>query len=351
MQSFSISRLNFPFLLFVGLFLVGHCDEEKQALLLSGGLYNSSVVPMNSVELWSPDQQCSLEVLPIPVEGHTMDWIDNTLVICGGLNGSWTPTPCTQFKNGTWQSLKNTKHPRYSHTSTVLGKQLLLTGGFFSPNTTELLPMSGDASVESFSFSPPLWDHCAIQIDQSTVVITGGYLRHPRSGTSENENENPSRPFEFDKSQSLVTELAGLGGQVTTRHLPELNGARVLHACGMYESKHEKWLIVAGGLNALEEVLSSAEILEHSNGAFQPWRLTTPLPSILWLTKGSNVNGYFHLSGGQFDYNYNFNVSNEILRWDHDNLKWELEGHMVTKRNIHAATVVPLDLFSKYCTD
>ena len=109
----------------------------------------------------------------------------------------------------------------------------------------------------------------------------------------------PSRPFEFDKSQSLVTELAGLGGQVglvaeiniftitikvTTRHLPELNGARVLHACGMYESKQEKvcsrnifladyntfqWLIVAGGLNALEEVLSSAEILQHSNGALQ----------------------------------------------------------------------------------
>ena len=72
--------------------------------------------------------------------------------------------------------------------------------------------------------------------------------------------------------------------KVTTRHLPELNGARVLHACGMYESKQEKvcsrnmfladyntfqWLIVAGGLDALEEVLSSAEILQHSNGALQ----------------------------------------------------------------------------------
>ena len=130
------------------------------------------------------------------------------------------------------------------------------------------------------------------------MVITGGYLRHPRTGYS-SEDEMPSRPFEFDKSQSLVTELAGLGGQVglvaeiniftitikvTTRHLPELNGARVLHACGMYESKQEKvcsrnifladyntfqWLIVAGGLNALEEVLSSAEILQHSNGALQ----------------------------------------------------------------------------------
>ena len=30
-----------------------------------------------------------------------------------------------------------------------------------------------------------------------------------------------------------------------------------------------QWMIVAGGLNALEEVLSSAEILQHSNGAFQ----------------------------------------------------------------------------------
>ena len=30
-----------------------------------------------------------------------------------------------------------------------------------------------------------------------------------------------------------------------------------------------QWLIVAGGLNALEEVLSSVEILQHSNGALQ----------------------------------------------------------------------------------
>ena len=44
------------------------------------------------------------------------------------------------------------------------------------------------------------------------MVITGGYLRHPRTGSS--GDEMPSRPFEFDKSQSLVTELAGLGGQV-----------------------------------------------------------------------------------------------------------------------------------------
>ena len=45
------------------------------------------------------------------------------------------------------------------------------------------------------------------------MVITGGYLRHPKTGSV--ENEIPTRPFEFDKSQSLVTELAGLGGQVS----------------------------------------------------------------------------------------------------------------------------------------
>ena len=84
---------------------------------------------------------------------------------------------------------------------------------------------------------------------------------------------------------------------------------------------------------------------------FQPWRFTTPLPSTLWLTKGSNLNGYFHLSGGQFDYNHSFNVSTEILRWEHNNLEWKVVGQMVTKRNIHAAAVVPLDLFSKYCTN
>ena len=111
---------------------------------------------------------------------HTVYQVVDKVVVCGGLNGSWTPEPCNFFENEIWQTLKDTKYPRcnidfqryivytqnfrYSHTSTVLGKNLLLTGGFFSPNTTELLSLGGDASVESFELSPPLWDHCAIQV-------------------------------------------------------------------------------------------------------------------------------------------------------------------------------------------
>ena len=41
----------------------------------------------------------------------------------------------------------------------------------------------------------------------------------------------------------LKTHLTYLWStKVTTRHLPKLNGPRVLHACGMYESKQEKVL-------------------------------------------------------------------------------------------------------------
>ena len=32
--------------------------------------------------------------------------------------------------------------------------------------------MSGDASVEAFPFSPPLWDHCAIQVHCFTIFQT-----------------------------------------------------------------------------------------------------------------------------------------------------------------------------------
>ena len=84
---------------------------------------------------------------------HTVYQVVNKVVVCGGLNGSWTPEPCVYFENGMWQPLKDTKYPRcnidfqryivyaqhfrYSHTSSVLGKNLLLTGGFFSPNTRQ----------------------------------------------------------------------------------------------------------------------------------------------------------------------------------------------------------------------
>ena len=76
MKGFSISIRGSLLLLFVTHFSCVHCDEGKQGdifflqtlylfycvgLLLSGGLFNSSVVPMNFVELWSPDRQCRWE--------------------------------------------------------------------------------------------------------------------------------------------------------------------------------------------------------------------------------------------------------------------------------------------------
>ena len=48
--------------------IIANNSTTITALLVSGGLYNSSVTPMNFVELWSPDRQCSLDPLPVPVE-------------------------------------------------------------------------------------------------------------------------------------------------------------------------------------------------------------------------------------------------------------------------------------------
>ena len=43
---------------------------------------------------------------------HTVYQVVIKVVVCGGLNGSWTPEPCVYFENGMWQPLKDTKYPR-----------------------------------------------------------------------------------------------------------------------------------------------------------------------------------------------------------------------------------------------
>ena len=105
-----------------------------------------------------------------------------------------------------------------------------MVGGNYSPTTTELVTMEGD-SQEAFDISPGREDHCSIQVrlgtpqsihsshqvDEDTVVLTGGKDVH-----------------------SLVTEYSGISsGQVTSRTLPDLLTGRYYHACGSYTLEGE----------------------------------------------------------------------------------------------------------------
>ena len=62
-----------------------------------------------------------------------------------------------------------------------------------------------------FSLDPGRKDHCSVKISEDTLIINGGY-----------------------HTWYNVTEYSGIGGEVTSRQLPDLLTGRNDHACGHY---------------------------------------------------------------------------------------------------------------------
>ena len=79
-------------------------------------------------------QSCVLPSLPDQRHGHTMDSLD----ICGGsvLN---TSTTCITFTSGQWVTSHALTEERAHHTSWSTEAGIFLMGGYFSPNTTEII--------------------------------------------------------------------------------------------------------------------------------------------------------------------------------------------------------------------
>ena len=193
-----------------------------------------------SVELWSPQKQCRLPPLHRLMFSPTVDALNKRIVACDGdLCFELKKKPAAEIakeakayhaakkKNrkrrkpkklieppkGKWENL-TTIEWRVAHTSAITPDGLLLVGGSGSPNTTELIPKERDEEgYMGFSLETGRQFHCSIQIDETSIVLTGGL------GT------------EF-----LVTEHTELGDldDAVNREIANLTTGRYYHACGMY---------------------------------------------------------------------------------------------------------------------
>ena len=147
-------------------------------LLLAGGRFNITGCPtppsdlQSSVEFWlaSYDVQfhCELPSLPNPMEGLTLDFIDDGHVI------ECYQDVCNRFTNGAWTYLQKTKQSRRFHTSTVIGDKILLVGGADSPHSAEMVRVDGGISMFSFFVDPGRAHHCSITMNQDSIILTGG---------------------------------------------------------------------------------------------------------------------------------------------------------------------------------
>lgn len=408
-------------LLLIALAVLPDTTHGSKGILIVGGLKESGECCQGSVELWSPNFQCKFPGTAAPaapgpashggmVDG-TVDLVGDRVVACGGkydnINGQlvhhlksntttqhnktfchqlWLKSPPGMHWPGMWESgAWMTIHARSQHTSVVTCssfqgcnsslplKDLLLLGGEYSPDTSEVIQLAeGEErelmlftncnakkelkscsvnltktkegeSKETFPFvqgtGGPRQGHCSIQVDKRRVVLTGGSVQ--------------------GESQSSATELNVWRGKAVTMSLPDLNSPREGHACGIYLKNGIKMLIVTGGVfkkQGSERLLYSTEILKGSRdgfpqrggGAWRPSKRVVSLPpSFRGISaRGATLDNTFYLIGGL---NSNKTARRDILSWHPDWEEWVDAGELMFGRGGHAVTTVPLDLAKQHC--
>ena len=94
----------------------------------------------------SGNVSCSVLDLPQPRGGHTI----NNNTVCGGNGGTDTETSCDQLTSAGWTRSHTLKYNREEHSSWEVEDGIILLGGSYSKNTSEIAKWDG-TTEELFS--------------------------------------------------------------------------------------------------------------------------------------------------------------------------------------------------------
>lgn len=293
--------------------------STMEGIIMSGGedIYDGDddwdEVPDRSVEVFIPStgESCFLPSLPDDRLSHTMD----KLTICGGND---TPKTCLSFTSGKWVTSNNLVEERDGHCSWQTEEGLLVLGGLWSPDTSEIVDLAGEQGGPSFNLQYSAAASCSMPDPTSnSVIVTGGYTQ---SG------------YNYDR----VVRYGVLG---FVEDLPRLNVGRYSHGCGTYNRGDGQMVfLVVGGFDSQSSSLSSTEVLNMDSEA---WIVTTPLPNALYgEVRGTTVGQNIYMTGGSSDSDY---CMDYILVWLEEEQKWEETGKMKNGRCGHAVTTIQMN--------
>ena len=214
--------------------------------LVTGG---SEWGPLQSVEIYSSNISQYLPDLPQDYRYHSCDFVEGEVLVCGGLSASGYCNYLTPDKD--WSLHSNFTHPREGHSTSIITDSLLVMGGYFSSETSELFtPDIGNTWQPGQDLG---YDHvhgCAVKIAPEVILMIGG-----------------------EKSLNTVVEWNITSG-VKTRRADLLQG-RYWHSCVFFNIRESgfRGVLVAGGYtgghNLEVDILAHTEILDLSTGI---WR-------------------------------------------------------------------------------
>jgi len=298
----------------------------NQGILISGGksdeeedvddveyLWDNDMVNgiTSSVEMFVPEtgRTCRVQDLGDDRIGHTMDWVSNQAVICGGLEEN-TWNSCIQFSSGSWDKYATMVKGRSSHNSWVSKHGLILIS-----DGAEIVSQGVDSRDLGNILNTR--ESCGID-DMDSIIITGGTKR---------------RAVERYNEKGFVEKL------------PDLNEGRFSHGCGSYNNAGEKVLIVVGGKDRNYEGLASTEKFVVGAGA---WTTINPLPRRLSGVASASLRNTVYIIGGALEGGVKGKGrSKDILVFDGEG--WKKVAEMQWSRAYHAATMVDTSSLMKFC--
>ena len=147
------------------------------------------------------------------IDGPSVNLVSDRLVACEG-------GTCEVYRNGSWQHLQDTLHTRYYHSSATTDDAVLLIGGSYSEETTEWIPVDGSPAHPGPFNIRHGEDHCTIQVNALTIVVTGGYSSTPQDYVTEYQlngvTETPLTPLLKPRRQHACGSFLNDNGQQVT---------------------------------------------------------------------------------------------------------------------------------------
>jgi len=336
-------------------------DNRTKGLLITGGEGGGAEQPaLDLAELYIPEENkfCKLPKLPETRFAHTMEVVDGTPVICGGLKQKQKPNhvsiiqkhddsadagyTCMQFNplssEGEWKTNYaelRCSHSRHTSFVDCDGKMVQLGGGnvMYGPGNC-FAGQTVDGNTK-FSMLQSKRDACIIDIGES-VVITGGIdSKYVVEKYSKNDYLDT-----FKGVQNLKKEA-----------LPNLQAGRESHGCGSFKDKDGNTVLVVAGGRGVNHMpyhgyIQTTEILklgdtEWKPAAALPYRLHS-MASISWAKTNSVL-----FIGGHQQFIDSDPTSAEILAFDGET--WKEIAKMSSGRSLSAVTQVVAEDYKQFC--
>jgi len=309
-----------------------------EGILIAGGYGDKADNGHTSVEVFIPGNRksCKLPNLPYPRASFTVDIVDNTAVVCGGIfdinnetTNIHTLNSCLQLTSSGWEEYKTLKSEWFSHTSWVSTEGLMLLGGDGEADEYAELVTPG---ADPITFEGGEWISraCAINDGDSTIV-TGNYIQKDENGDY------------YHGGRKVIRY--NLQGHV--ENLPEMNQGRWGHGCGAYTSGNSRVLIVAGGDsgNSVKSKLTSSteKLVIGATSWTQVGRLYW---SLGWIASVSLDNTVFMIGGGT-----KWGQKREVYAYDVDEDNWKEVGKMEEPRSSAAAAKVDVTTINHFCVE